>query len=293
MAHAALPSGITLWYDDRGRKEDPVILLVPGLGSQAISHPDDFCDALVAEGFRVIRIDNRDAGLSTIVDSPVPPVRELRDAIAAGDMAKARSLVPYLLSDMAQDIADLLDVLNIDRINIVGSSMGGMIAQTFAIEHSDRCSSLTSIMSTTGELEYGRPTPEALTVLLTPRPSDRDGYIDASVEAAVWASRRYTNLDELRLEAAASFDRSYQPEGIARQFAAIQASGSRAEGLRHLQVPTLVIHGSDDTLIEPSGGRRTAELVSNSRFVFLDDMGHDRPRQLWPDIIREISAISS
>jgi pimeloyl-ACP methyl ester carboxylesterase len=166
--------------------------------------------------------------------------------------------------------------------------MGGMIGQTMAIEHPERVQSLTSMMSTTGEPDVGQPTPEALQVLLTPAPADREGYVAASERSRVWRSRRYLDLDEVRQLAAESYDRYYYPEGVPRQLGAIVASGSRAEALRRLDVPTLVIHGLEDTLIAPSGGRRTAELIPDARLLLLEDMGHDRPRPLWDALCEAI-----
>ena len=163
--------------------------------------------------------------------------------------------------------------------------MGGMIAQKMAIEFPDHVLSLTSMMSSTGEPEYGQSTPEAQQVLFSPRPADRDGYIAAAERELVWASRRYGDPAALRALAAASYDRSYYPAGVPRQLAAMILDGSRADALRALEVPTLVIHGLDDTLIDPSGGRRTAELVPGARLLLVEDMGHDRPRALWPQLV--------
>jgi pimeloyl-ACP methyl ester carboxylesterase len=197
--------------------------------------------------------------------------------------------VPYTLSDMASDAIGLLDHLGIDTAHVVGASMGGMIAQTLAIEHPRRVRSLTSIMSMTGEIEYGSPTPEAGEVLLAPPPADRQAYIDNSVNARVWQSRRYFDEQQVREDAARGFDRSFYPEGSSRQLAAIYASGSRADGLSALRVPTLVVHGIEDTLLQPDGGRRTAELVPGSSLLMLADMGHDLPGPLQPMITGAIA----
>ena len=167
--------------------------------------------------------------------------------------------------------------------------MGGMIAQKMAIEFPDRVLSLTSMMSSTGEPEYGQSTPEAQQVLFVSRPADRDGYVAAAERELVWASRRYGDAAQLRALAAASYDRAYYPAGVPRQLAAMILDGSRAEALSSLDVPTLVIHGLDDTLIDPSGGRRTAELVPGARLLLVEDMGHDRPRALWPHLVDAIT----
>jgi pimeloyl-ACP methyl ester carboxylesterase len=168
--------------------------------------------------------------------------------------------------------------------------MGGMIAQTMAIERPERVLSLISMMSTTGEPDAGRSEPDALTALMTPGPPEREGYIESAKKALIWRSKRYPELEEAREVAALQFDRCYYPEAGNRNFAAIIASGSRAEGLRQLAVPTLVIHGLDDTLITPGGGERTAELVPGAKLLMVADMGHDRPKPLWPVLCEAILA---
>ena len=145
-------------------------------------------------------------------------------------------------------------------------------------------------MSSTGESEYGQSSADARTVLFAPKPQDRDGYIAAAERELVWASKRYGDASALRELAAAAYDRAYYPAGVGRQLGAMILSGSRADALRELQVPTLVIHGLDDTLIDPSGGRRTAELVPGAELLLIPDMGHDRPRELWPVIIDALEA---
>ncbi len=197
-----------------------------------------------------------------------------------------REITPAAL---AGDVVGMLDQLGIDRAHVVGSSMGGMIAQKMAIEFPDRVLSLTSKMSSTGEPEYGQSTPEAQQVLFASRPADRDGYVAAAERELVWASRRYGDAAQLRALAAASYDRAYYPAGVPRQLAAMILDGSRAEALKALNVPTLVIHGLDDTLIDPSGGRRTAELVPGARLLLVEDMGHDRPPALWPHLVDAIT----
>ena len=290
MPQATTRSGLTLAYDTTGSPDHPPVLLVSGLGTQLLSWDDGLCALLADAGRYVIRFDNRDAGLSTSFDGDPVDLAAVLRAMAEGDEATARALVHYTLSDMALDAVELLDSLGIGRAHVVGASMGGMIAQTMAIEHPDRVLTLTSIMSTTGESGYGRSTREARDVLLSPAPTERDAYIEDSVRSLVWHSKRYADPDEVRDLAARSFDRSFRPAGTARQFAAVAAGGSRADGLRSLAVPTLVIHGLDDTLIEPSGGERTAELVPGAELLLVPDMGHDRPKPLWPVLVAAIVA---
>jgi pimeloyl-ACP methyl ester carboxylesterase len=290
MAQIATPEGIMLEYDTFGSSTEAPLLLVMGLGAQLIAWPRALCEQLAAGGHFVVRFDNRDCGLSSKLDGRNAELTAILAAAAAGDLDEALSLAPYTLSAMSEDACALLTALGMERAHVVGASMGGMIAQTLAIEHPERMLSLTSMMSSTGEREFGRSTKEANEALLTPAPSDRAGYIEAAKSSLIWASKKYADLSAIRALAAASYDRCYYPEGVTRRLAAIMASGSRAERLRQLSVPTLVIHGLDDTLIAPSGGERTAALIPAARLLLLEDMGHDRPPPLWPEICGAILA---
>jgi pimeloyl-ACP methyl ester carboxylesterase len=278
-------NGIELWYETIGDPDDVPLLLVSGLGSQGITWADDFCRAFVREGFYVIRFDNRDVGLSTKIDSP--------DLDLMGELAKAFSgepvAAPYRLSDMAADAVGLLDHLAIDSAHIVGASMGGMIVQTIAIEHPARVRTMTSIMSTTGERDVGHPTPEAGATLLRPRATSREEYIESYVDTwRILAGPVHFTDERFRTRAGIVYDRCYFPIGTARQLIGVIASGSRADQLRELRVPTLVIHGVIDPLVGISGGRRTAELVPGAEMVAFDDMGHDVPPGLFPQIVDAI-----
>ena len=288
MPRATLPNGIEIEFDTFGSPDDPTLLLVAGFTSQLISWDPDLCDMLAARGRYVIRYDNRDCGLSTHLDGVEVDTARATEIFLLGHDESIAS--PYTLSDMAADGIGLLDHLGIERAHIMGVSMGGMIVQTMAIEHPDRIASATSIMSTTGEREYGEPTPESLAVLLADPPADRQAYIDGASEYAIWASKRHFDLERARRFAAASYDRAFYPEGASRQMTAILASGDRAEGLSQLRVPMLVIHGWDDTLITPSGGQRTAEITPGAELLMLDDMGHDLPVPLWPQIVDAVIA---
>ena len=277
---------IELEYDHFGNPKDPALLLIMGFTAQMVAWDEAFCTQLADRGHFVIRFDNRDCGLSTKLHG-VPSNSDA--VIMAAMMETEMPPVPYTLSDMAADAAKLLDHLAIERAHVMGASMGGMIAQTFAIEHPHRTKTLISIMSQPGELTVGQPTPEAMELIVTPAPSDRDEYIAFAPKWQLWQSKKYRS-DELSIKAAIrDFDRSNYPEGGPRQMAAIYASGSRAEGLQKLQVPTLVIHGTEDQLITPSGGERTAELIPNSTLLLVDDMGHDMPEPLWPLYLDAIS----
>ncbi|NBO68185.1 MAG: alpha/beta hydrolase, partial [Actinobacteria bacterium] len=192
-------------------------------------------------------------------------------------------------SDMASDAVGLLDFLKIERAHVLGASMGGMIAQVMAIEHPTRVRSLTSVMSMSGEPEYGQSAPEAMNALLSVPPSDREGYIAHSPIYQAFHSKKYRSDENSKRAAARDFDRSYYPQGAPRQLAAIYSTGRRTEQLRAVKTPTLVIHGKDDTLITPSGGERTAELIANAKLVLVDDMGHDLPQPLWGKFVELVS----
>jgi pimeloyl-ACP methyl ester carboxylesterase len=270
---------IELEYDHFGNPTDPALLLIMGFTAQMVAWEEEFCQQLANRGHFVIRFDNRDCGLSTKLHG-VPSNSDA--VIMAAMMETEMPPVAYTLSDMAADAMKVLDHLNIERAHIMGASMGGMIAQTVAIEHPHRVKTLISVMSQPGELTVGQPTQEAMELIVTPAPTDRDEYIAFAPKWQLWQSKKYRSDEVSRRNAIRDFDRSNYPEGGPRQMAAIYASGSRAEGLQKLQVPTLVIHGTEDQLITPSGGERTAELIPNSTLLMVDDMGHDMPQPLWP-----------
>jgi len=279
------PSSIDLEYDTFGDPGDPALLLIMGFTAQLTGWDEALCNQLAERGRYVIRYDNRDCGLSTKLEGVYVDVGAVMLAALAGAEVPP---VPYKLADMANDATGLLDQHGIEQAHVAGASMGGMIAQTVAIEHPERVASLVSIMSTTGERAVGHSTPEAIAALLAPPPADRDAYIDSSSRWATWASKRHVDHRALRDRAARDYDRSFYPEGGSRQLAAIYASGDRTQALRSLDMPTLVIHGRDDTLITPSGGERTAALIPGSNLLLVDDMGHDLPPPLWPLLIDAI-----
>jgi len=240
----------------------------------------------VDRGFRVIRFDNRDIGLSTAFDDVAPPTRgQLAKAITVGRPMPAS----YLLHDMAADAMGLLDALGIGRAHVVGMSMGGMIAQQIAIDFPERVSSLVSIMSTTGSRRVGRPTAKVARMSLR-RPATGFGEsIDRAVEFFREISGPRFDDAEFREMAKADFERSFRPEGTARQLAAIIASGDRTAALQQLDVPTLVIHGLADTLVRPSGGIATAKAIPDSRLLMFNDMGHDFPNTRYGEIAEAIA----
>jgi pimeloyl-ACP methyl ester carboxylesterase len=247
---------------------------------------DELCQQLVDEGFHVVRFDNRDAGLSTFLPDPVD-VFAVFGAVTDGGEPE----VPYLLSDMAGDAIGLLDHLGIDQAHVVGISLGGMIAQTLAIEHPSRVATLTSIMSTTGDPDVGMPAPEAISALLDPPPETREQAQDRRVHhATIWGSPGLWDEAALRDLTGELWDRHHDPHGSGRQLAAILASGSRAEGLRQLDIPTLVMHGTADKLVDPSGSHRLAELVPGAELVIVEGMGHDLVPPLWPRLVEAITS---
>ncbi len=276
-------NGLEFEYDTFGDPGAPPLLLIMGLGAQMISWDDEFCDLLAARGFFVTRYDNRDVGLSTKLDHLGTP--EL-SAVISGSVAP-----PYRLEDLADDAAAIMDGLGIEAAHVAGASMGGFIAQLLAIRHRSRVLSLTSIMSAPGGMRDNVPsTPEATEALLKRPPVDREGQI----EHGVWVSSRISgpahfDREEARRKRTRAVDRSVSVAGTARQLAAVAASRSRAEQLRALDVPALVIHGEADPLVPVENGRRTAEAIPGARLLLLPTMGHDLPRPFWPEIVEAIA----
>ena len=269
---------VELVYETIGDPADPALLLVMGLGMQLIHWDLELCEGLAERGFHVIRFDNRDAGLSTKMDAPVPNVMKAM----AGLPIKA----PYLLEDMANDSFGLLDQLGIERAHVTGVSMGAMIAQTMAITRPERVLSLGSMLSTTGDRRVGTPKLRVWSVLMRQAPHQRDAYIEYFMRVfRMIGSPRYP-VDEARMRerAAATYDRCHNPAGTARQLGAILASGSRTATLRGLEVPTVVVHGKDDPLVPFRAGVATAKAIPGAELVAIPGMGHDLPRELWPQI---------
>jgi pimeloyl-ACP methyl ester carboxylesterase len=267
---------VELVYETIGDPGNPTLLLVMGLGMQLIHWDLELCEGLAERGFQVIRFDNRDAGLSTKIDAPVPNVMRA--------MAGLRIEAPYLLSDMADDSFGLLDQLGIERAHVAGVSMGGMIAQTMAIRQPERVLSLGSMMSTTGDRRVGTPKLRVWSVMMRRAPEDRDAYIKYFVRVFRMIGSPDFRLDEadMRERAAATYDRCHNPAGTARQLAAILTSGSRTAALRRLDVPTVVIHGERDPLIPFRAGVATAKAIPGAELLAFPGMGHDLPRELWP-----------
>jgi pimeloyl-ACP methyl ester carboxylesterase len=277
---------LELVYETIGDPADPTILLVMGLGMQLIHWDLEFCEGVAERGFHVIRFDNRDSGLSTKIDAPVPNVMKA--------MAGFPIRAPYLLEDMANDSFGLLDHLGIERAHVTGVSMGGMIAQTMAITRPQRVLSLASMLSTTGDRRVGTPKLRVWSVLMRRAPEQRDLYIEYFVRVLrMIGSPRY-RVDEERMRelAAETYDRCHYPAGTARQLGAILASGSRTAGLRRLDVPTVVVHGKVDPLVPFRAGAATAKAVPGAELVAIPGMGHDLPHELWGRITDALVANS-
>ncbi len=265
----------SIFYETFGSPDNPTLLMVNGLGSQCINYHEDWCQLFVEAGFHTIRFDNRDVGLSTHYgDAPVD------------DQGAA-----YRVADMARDAVAVLDAVGVERAHVMGLSMGGMIVQQLAIHHRDRLLSMVTVMSRTGEEGYGQSTPEALAHLTAPGATDRESAIASHIKGQrIWGSPAYADEARWADDAARAFERCFDPAGVNRQFLAVQASGSRADALTGVTTPTLVMHGTADTLIDISGGRRTAELIPGAMFVALEGMGHDYPREFWQQWVDEVAS---
>jgi pimeloyl-ACP methyl ester carboxylesterase len=269
---------LDICYETFGDPGDPPILLIMGLGTQMVAYHEAFCAQLADRGFFVIRHDNRDIGRSTHLDgAPVPSL---------GQLARRDRRSPYTLADMAGDSVGVLDALGIEQAHIVGTSMGGMIAQTIAIRYPKRALSLVSIMSNTGGFWNGQPALAMYAVLLKPSPRDRDGFIDHAVEmfSKIGGTGFPPEVEDLREIAALSYERGQDAAGSQRQLWAIVADRDRRPQLRRLTLPATVIHGAEDKLVRPSGGRATAQAIPGARLVEIAGMGHGLPRGAWPPI---------
>jgi pimeloyl-ACP methyl ester carboxylesterase len=278
-----LRNGITLCYETFGEPSDPTALLIMGLGTQMVAWHEDFCRQLAAEGFHVVRFDNRDIGRSTHLPGPPPTVRQL--------LLRSKAAAHYRLADMADDASRLLGELDLAPAHVIGASMGGMIAQTLAARHPERVRSLVSIMSNTGALSNGQPALRLYPFFLRRPAAGRDAYV-AHFErlfAAIGSRGLPREPDEIRELAQLSYERDHDPAGPGRQLAAILASGDRTAELRQIQAPTLVLHGTADPLVRPSGGRATARAIKGAKLKTVQGMGHDLPRAVWTELIDAIA----
>jgi pimeloyl-ACP methyl ester carboxylesterase len=271
-------NGLDIYYESHGAPDGEPLLLIMGLGAQMTRWSHDLIAELTAAGLRVIAYDNRDVGLSEKLDGAgAPDMGALMAALRDGKPAP----VAYTLEDMAADAAGLLDALGIERAHIVGASMGGMIAQLVAADYPEKTLSLTSIMSSTGNPDLPRATPEAMARLSTPAPDpnkDLEAFLASAVEGAkVMGSKYPPDAARVRAQSLADFRRSYYPVGFQRQYAGIMASPDRRPKLRTITAPTVVIHGEDDPLVPLAGGRDTAENIPSAEFIIVPGVGHEMP----------------
>ena len=275
--------GITLCYEEFGESSATPMLLIMGLATQMIGWPEEFCERLSGRGYHVVRFDNRDSGRSTYVDGRPPSIGQL--------FRRRIDPVLYTLSDMADDALGLMRALGIEPAHVVGVSMGGMIAQMLAAEHPDSVRSLVSIMSTTGNRWKGQPALGLYRYLLRQAPADRDGFVDhlVRVYAAIGSRGLPQDTSRVRDIAARSYDRGHDPAASGRQLGAITASGDRTAKLHSITAPTLVMHGTTDRLVRPSGGRATARAIPGARLQMIEGMGHDLPEAAWPQLLDAIA----
>ncbi len=279
----AKAGNVEIAYDTFGNPSSPPMLLIMGLGAQMIRWDEAFCKILASQGHWVIRFDNRDVGLSTKFDNAgVPDLMSLMQ----GKPVK----VPYTLKDMAGDTVGLLDALGVKKADVIGVSMGGMIAQSLAIHYPERVRTLTSIMSSTGNPDLPQATPEATAVLLTPPVSNKADYITSELKVAKVLHGPVYKLDEefVRNYAERSWERNYCPQGLSRQLGAILMSGSRSQALKKVKIPTLVIHGTADPLVPVEGGKDTAKSIPGAKLEIIEGMGHSFPTEKVPQIVKAI-----
>jgi pimeloyl-ACP methyl ester carboxylesterase len=275
---------VSLCYETFGDPSDPTILLVMGLATQMIAWDEEFCGMLVERGFHVIRYDNRDVGRSSRIKGRPPTLKQL--ALRSKDGAT------YSLSDLAGDAVLLLDRLGVERAHVVGASMGGMIAQTIAIEHPDRVLSLCSIMSNVGARLSGQPALAIYPLMLRRPPKEREAYVEhvVAMYGHIGSKGFPIDQDRLRRQAALAFERGVSAAGNGRQMAAILTAPDRTEALAGVRVPTVVIHGTADRLVRLSGGKATARAIPGAQLVLIEGMGHDLPRGTWERIVEAIVA---
>lgn len=285
-------NGIEFEYDETGPKDGIPVVLVMGFTAQMTKWPDAFRHGIAKEGYRVIRFDNRDIGLSyKFADKGMPDMASLIGAVTTGGDPKPHA--PYLLDDMAADLAAVIDALDARPAHVLGASMGGMIVQLAALNHPDHVRSMIPVMTTSGDPALPPSKPEAMEALTAqPKSMARDDV----VEHGVWVQTTIGSADSLRdsndiLAAAvgASYDRSYEPLGAARQYAAILAQPRWHEQLGSIKAPTMVLHGEVDPLIPPEGGKDVADRIPGATYVEVERWGHDVPSSVVPTLVEHVT----
>jgi pimeloyl-ACP methyl ester carboxylesterase len=291
QAQQVSANGLQMTYDSFGDINDPVLLLIMGLGTQMIHWNDDFCRLLASNKRRVIRFDNRDIGKSTwLNDAAVPSAWDF----IGNTLFSKRINPPYLLDDMADDTLGLMDTLRIDAAHLVGASMGGMIAQCIALKAPARVRSLTSIMSTTGDRSLPKAKVGVIAKLLKPLSHELEAYVAQNLHVWKVLHGEHYPFDQVSVEKVirASRQRGFNPNGVARQLGAIMASPDRTALLQKMKVPSLVLHGDNDPLVPVECGIATAQAIPDAKLTILEGMGHTLPMQLWPQIVDEINVLS-
>ena len=280
-------NGLELCYEVDGDDDGVPLLLIHGHGAELIAWHAELVAALVERGFRTIRFDHRDAGLSTHLDALADPDVF---AIAFGDA----TTVPYRIDDLADDADALLEAIGVDRAHVLGVSMGGMVAQALAIRHPERTLSLTSIMSTPDPVNVGQPSDDELEHMLAHGATTRQGVIDQALVSWRRTGSPALGIDETWVidVTGRAYDRSFDPRGTLRQFGAIVGSADRRPGLAGVTVPTLVVHGRIDPICTLPGGEATAAAVPGATLLVIDDMGHDLPKAVWPEVLDAICAVT-
>lgn len=280
-----LGNGIQLHVEIGGKAEDPAIILIMGLGAQLLFWPDFFCKLLIERGFRVIRFDNRDIGLSTKITQPHKPQIRLqqmgRFALGLKNQGAA-----YNLYDMADDVALLIDQLGLDRPHLLGASMGGMIAQIIAAQYPEKIGKLAVLFSSNNQSMLPPPFPKQLSCLLA-KPKSRDANIIINHSLKVFqtiGSPGYINQIDTLQTSRKLYQRSYYPTGILQQFLAILCTGSLLHLDKKISTATLVVHGSRDRLLPPSHGKAIAKAISGAKFELIEGMGHDLPPHFIPKL---------
>lgn len=278
---AAASGVVDIHSVEMGDPAHPVVVLVSALGRRWTMWPTGLAHALVIAGYRVIRFDNRDVGLSTHLRGKAR-IGPIGRALAAGETPD----VPYLLTAMADDTVGLLDRLGVERAHLVGASLGGRIAQLATVLHPHRVRTLTSVMSTTGAPQVGQPSPKGVLSLLRAPPPDREGAIAAGLQSRrlIATPGRFDEVGE-RASVAHDYDVAFDPAGPGRQLAAVRAMGDQTEALRTITTPTLVIHGTADEMVALTGGVATAQAIPGSQLVIVEGMGHDLVPAHWSDIL--------
>jgi pimeloyl-ACP methyl ester carboxylesterase len=283
MPRAKVSDTIELEYEMFGDAGAPPLVLVMGFSMQMIAWDERFCAQLAARGFRVVRFDNRDVGLSTkLSHHGLPDVMRM--------MMGDATVAPYAIGDMADDLAGLITTLGIAPAHIVGASMGGFIVQETAIRHPDAVKSVCSIMSSTGDRSVGQPRTDVLPIFLTPVPTEKAAAMDHSVKLWKAIGSPVFPFDEARIRSRseAQWARCHDADGIMRQVAAIFTQRDRTADLGRVRAPTVVVHGAEDPLVMLSGGQATAKAIPGARLVVVPDMGHDMPPVVWPALIDAI-----